>query len=299
MRVTSDMMMRGMLKNYRNNLAKLDRYNNQLGTGKKILRPSDDPSSTTLQMGLLSELRRIGQYAENVQAGIAWLENTDVALNEVGEVIHRLRDLAVQGSTDVPTQDSLDAIADEVNELIDHLVQIGNTKVGGRHIFAGTRTTEPPFEKVQGGADGLVTGVDYKGDSGDVVFEVSAGVGVAVNVKGVQVFTDVIDTAIAFRDALLAGDPAAVGSESLSKLDVASDIVLRQRAVVGAKMNRFELTESRLGETEANAKRLLSGIEDIDVAELIMNLRMQEAVYEASLCVGSKIIQPSLLSFMR
>lgn len=298
MRVTSDMMMRGMLKNYRNNLAKLDRYNNQLGTGKKILKPSDDPSSTTLQMGLLSELRRIGQYAENVQAGVTWLENTDVALREVGDVIHRLRDLAVRGGSSTLAQDSRDALAEEVDEQIDHLIQVGNSKVGNRYIFAGTRTTVPPMEKHLD-ADGRISSVSYAGNSGSIGVEVASGVTIDVNIPGSDVFSDVLDAAINLRDKLFAGDLDAVGGSCLSDLDNATEIVLQQRAIVGAKSNRFELTESRLGEIEANSKALLSEVEDIDVAELIMNLRMQEVVYEASLNVGAKVIQPSLLNFMR
>ena len=84
MRVTSDMMMRGMLRNLSNNMEKLDRYNTQLGTGKRVRRPSDDPAVTSLQMRLRSELRRMEQYSENTVAGKTWLENTDDALAEVG-----------------------------------------------------------------------------------------------------------------------------------------------------------------------------------------------------------------------
>lgn len=298
MRVTSDMMMRGMLKNLSRNLAKIDRYNNQLGTGKRILKPSDDPASTTLQMGLRSELRKIKQYVENVQSGITWLENTDVALREVGDVIQRLRDLAGQGSTSTLAQDSRDAIAEEVNELIDHLVQVGNSRVGDRFIFAGTRTTAPPMVK-QLGADGRIESVTYEGDTGTVSVEVASGVAIEMNIPGSTIFSAVFDAAINLRDKLLAGDLTAVGGSCLSDLDNATQVVLQHRAIVGAKLNRFELTESRLGDIEANTKTLLSEVEDIDVAELILNLRMQEVVYEASLNVGSKVIQPSLLNFMK
>ncbi len=298
MRVTQDMMMRGMLKSLSQNLAKLDMYNTQLGTGKRVSRPSDDPSTTSLQMRLHSELRRIQQYAENVESGMTWLENTDTALDEVGSVIHRLRELAVQGSSELLDQASYDALADEVNELIDHLVQVGNTKIGSKYIFSGTRTTVAPIEKVYGGG-GLIAGMDYRGDSGGIEYEVSSSVGVQVNIPGSEVFPDVIDAAIRLRDRLMAGDSSGVGSQSLSELDAALDSVLRTRAVVGAKVNRFELTGARLGETEVNAKRLLSNVESIDIAEVVMKLRLQETVYEASLNVGSRVIQPTLLDFMK
>jgi len=298
MRVTTDMMLRGMLKNFSRNLERIDRYNNQLGTGKRILRPSDDPSATSLQMSLRSEVRKIAQYVENVQSGITWLENTDVALNEVGEVIQRMRDLAIQGSSSTLAQDSRDALAEEIDELIDHLVQVANSRVGNRYIFAGTRTTVAPMVKDYDD-DGHVRSVTYVGDTGNITIEVASGVTVDLNIPGSEVFSAVFDAAIKLRDSLLAGDLAAVSGSCLSELDDATDLVLKQRSVVGAKINRLQLTESRLGEIEANTKTLLSQVEDIDVAELIMNLRMQEVVYEASLNVGSKVIQPSLLDFMK
>jgi flagellar hook-associated protein 3 FlgL len=298
MRVTQGMMVRGVLKNLSQNLSLIDKYNTQLGTGKKVSRPSDDPSTTSLQMRLHSELRRIEQYRENVGAGITWLENTDAALEEAGAVLHRLRDLAVQGANGHLDQDSLNAIADEVNGLLNHLVQVGNTNIGGKYIFAGTRTLVAPLQAVYD-AGGNVTGVQYKGDSGSIEFEVSGGTSVKINIPASDVFSDVIDAAIRLRDRLLAGDHAAVSSDSLAELDAAMDLILRQRSTVGAKVNRFELTESRLGETALNAERLLSNVESVDVAEVVMKLSLQQTVYEALLNVGSRVIQPTLLDFMR
>lgn len=297
MRVTQGMMVRGFLKNLSQNLSTIDKYNTQLGTGKKVSRPSDDPSTTSLQMRLHSEMRRIEQHLENVGAGITWLENTDAALEEAGAVVHRLRDLAVQGASGTLVQDSLDALADEVNGLVNHLVDVGNTSVGGKYIFAGTRNLVAPLEAVYD-AGGKVIGVVYKGDSGSIEFEVSSGTSVKVNTPASEVFFDVIDAAIRLRDRLLAGDHAAVG-DSIAELDAANDLVLRQRSIVGAEVNRFELTESRLGETALNAERLLSNVESVDIAEVVMKLSLQQTVYEALLNVGSRVIQPTLLDFMK
>ena len=246
-------------------------------------------------MGLRSGCK-IKQCVENVQSGITWFENADVALREVGDVIQR-RDLATGEHLYLGTG-FRDAIAEEVNELIDHLVQVGNSRVGDRFIFAGTRTTAPPMVK-QLGADGRIESVTYEGDTGSVSVEVASGVAIEMNIPGSTIFSAVFDAAINLRDKLLAGDLTAVGGSCLSDLDNATQVVLQHRAIVGAKLNRFELTESRLGDIEANTKTLLSEVEDIDVAELILNLRMQEVVYEASLNVGSKVIQPSLLNFMK
>lgn len=299
MRVTQGMMVRGVLKNLSQNLSMIDKYNTQLGTGKKVSRPSDDPSTTSLQMRLYSEMRRIEQHLENVGAGITWLENTDAALEEAGAVLHRLRDLAVQGSNETLEQDSLDALAEEVNQLVNHLVQVGNAKVGGKYIFAGTRTLVAPLEAIYDASGHHVIGVEYKGDFGSIEYEVSGGATVKVNITASEVFSDVIDAAIGLRDRLLAGDQAGISSDSLAELDAAMDLILRQRSIVGAKANRFELTESRLGETAVNAERLLSNVESIDIAEVIMKLRLQETVYESLLNVGSRVIQPTLLSFVK
>ena len=88
-------------------------------------------------------------------------------------------------------------------------------------------------------------------------------------------------------------------STSLTNLDNAMEQVLSVRAEVGAKMNRLELTEKKLGVQIVSVKELLSYNEDVDIAEAFMNINVAQNVYVSSLMTGARIIQPTLVEFLR
>ena len=101
-----------------------------------------------------------------------------------------------------------------------------------------------------------------------------------------------------FIAALNVGDHSTVGG-LLDDIDEHMDNITRVRADVGARYNRLELTENRLSKNIYNFTKLMSENEDIDQAENIMLLKSEENVYQASLAGGARIIQPSLMDFLR
>ncbi|AOT70028.1 flagellar hook-associated protein FlgL [Geosporobacter ferrireducens] len=88
-------------------------------------------------------------------------------------------------------------------------------------------------------------------------------------------------------------------SAMLDDLDKNLENILGKLSGIGAKTNRLELDQSRLEDTIINLKKLLSKAEDVDMAETIMNFKMEENVYRSALSVGARIIQPTLLDFLR
>jgi flagellar hook-associated protein 3 FlgL len=101
------------------------------------------------------------------------------------------------------------------------------------------------------------------------------------------------------RDHLNAGDSAAVTANDISAVDAAMDTILSARAEVGAKMNRIEAAQGRQDLLQVNLEDLRSKSEDTDFADAVTKYSIQETVYKASLQVGGKAIQPSLLDYLR
>jgi flagellar hook-associated protein 3 FlgL len=146
------------------------------------------------------------------------------------------------------------------------------------------------------------TAVIYSGDSGILNREIGVGITLSINVTGAQVFSgasNIFDSLIMLRDNLIAGNTAAISTGDINNLDRSIDNVLAYRAEIGAKINRLELHKERLGDMRVNFTKLLSANEDADMAEVIMNLQIQENVYRASLSTGARIIQPTLVDFLR
>ncbi len=264
----------------------MDKYQDQLSTGKKINRPSDDPVAASRGMFYRSTVTEIEQYKRNADEGLSWIEITDESLDQVNSAIHRVRELTVQGSNGTYEQMSMDAIANEVEQLRSHIGDIANTTIGDRYIFAGTETKTKPFEN----------GQFINDNSQDIKWEVGQGNFLKVNVNGNAVFPDVLSALDGIIGDLRSGTNP--GSR-LGELDEQLDQLLKERAVNGSNMNRMEMMISRIEKTDITAKKLLSETEDADIAQVITELTSQESVHRAALSAGSRIIQQSLADFLR
>jgi len=120
----------------------------------------------------------------------------------------------------------------------------------------------------------------------------------AASALGILGSSDVLGNMMLLVDSLHGNDRQAV-SDLVGTLDTALNTVLNHRASTGAKVMRMETTLSRLEEYEVNYTKLLSEVEDADVTKLITDLAMAENAYQAALNAAAKIIQPSLLNFLR
>ncbi|MGH2332165.1 flagellar hook-associated protein FlgL [Thermoanaerobacter mathranii] len=297
MRVTDGMLITNFLNNYHNNLEKLQKNQNMLSTGKKISRPSDDPVAVATSLRIRTDMARNDAYTKNADEVQSWLNITDTALGQLGDLLQRTRELAVEGANGTLTQADMQKIAEEIKQLKAQMIQVGNTQYNGRYIFAGFKTTTQPFSEDNN---------SYNGDNGLIEFEVGAGGNkIAVNVPGDKVFdVDLTGTSQLLvmmdnlKSALDSGDHQAV-SNLIADVDKQLENVLAVRAEVGAKSNRVDLIKNRLQDDNYNFTVLLSKNEDADLAQVITNLKMDENVYRASLAAGARIMQPSLIDFLR
>ena len=296
MRVTQSMLTNNMLRNISSSYSNLDKYMDQLSTGKKINRPSDDPVIAMKGMNYRSQVSNVEQFDRNISEVHNWMDNSDAALDETTQALQRLRELAVQSSNGTYEDGQRKNIAAEVDQLKDHLVEVANTKVNDKHIFNGTSTTgESP---VTVDAAGDVTGVSTNND--DVRIEVTNGTKLKVNITPQNVFSqDLFDDIEAFSSALKSGASGDDLGSHIGTMDTHINNTVSERADLGARMNRLELVEDRLESQSIAAKKMMSDNEDADMEEVIINLTTQESVHRAALSSGSRVIQPTLLDFLR
>lgn len=293
MRITNSMLINNFRRNLNVNLAEMERLQDQMSSGKKIKRPSDDPVNLVSALRLRTTITETEKYVANVNAALSWLETTDVALGQAGDLLQRVRELVVQGANDSLPQTSRQAIAAEVRQIKEQLLQVANTVHDGRYIFGGYKTLTPPFDAAG----------NYTGDGvADLQYEIGPGIKMTVNITGDDVFKNAIDVFQLLDDIvndLNTANTANLSGVRLGAVDRAIDNILQVRADVGARVNRLELTRNRLEETRINVSDLLSRTEDVDMAEIITRLQMQENVYRAALAAGARIIQPTLADFLR
>jgi flagellar hook-associated protein 3 FlgL len=295
----------------RNTLADLNRINNDLyrtqrkmASGKEITRPSDDPFGTTRAVTGRRDLEEINQLQKNVDDALAWQGVTEVALSRITDAVQRARELLVQGASDSNGPNEREAIAKEIDQLIETVKTEANASYGGRHVFSGTLTTTRPY--TVGGADA------YAGDGGNVVRTIGPGVSIPVNVRGADflggdpivpqpdglLLTTLRDVATHLRGGT-AADANALRTTDLQAVDANLDNLTSIRATVGATTNRLETAQLRLRELEETATETLNKIEGADMAKTLTDFSLQQAVYQSALRTGANIVQNSLLDFLR
>jgi len=294
MRVTNGMLITNMMRNYRRNLSRMETYQNQLASGKNIRRPSDDPSGASKALKLRSDLSMNEQYIKNTDNAISWLSITENALRDIGDSLQRARELTVQAANEVLSPDNRAAIADEIEQIQQHIFNVGNSTYAGRYIFAGFRTDAPAFSQ---GAGHIV----FDGNAGEIAFEVGVGNRIAVNVTGGTSGVNIAGlyaTLERLKNDLR--NPVMPPIDLyLTEIDGHARLALSHRSAIGAKSNRFEMIRARLLDSEVNFTDLLSKTQDADIAEVVMNLKEAEAIYNASLATGARIIMPTLVDFLR
>ncbi|MCL6570280.1 MAG: flagellar hook-associated protein FlgL [Bacillus sp. (in: Bacteria)] len=299
-RVTQSMLNSNMLFNLQQSNKSMEKYQEQVTSGKKVNKPSDDPVTAVRGMVYRSSLNDVDQYQRNAGDGISWMTSSDEALDEVTSVIHRVRELTVQGQNGSNDASVRDAIAKEINQLKEHLGEIANSQIAGKYIFAGTDVKTPPYK-----ADPTVVGSPKEfTNNNQEILELVVGQTnkVQINVQGSNVFNNDGQGGIFKLLSDIVTDfnsPNASTTDHLGKLESQLDNLLKERSDLGARMNRMELSISRLDGLEVSTSSLLSKEEDVDISKTIIYLKTQEAVQNAALSVGARIIQTSLVDFLR
>ncbi len=298
MRVTQSMLTNNMLRNISLSYRKLEKLQDQLATQKKITRPSDDPVVAMLGLGYRTDLNQVEQFTRNIGEVRNWLDTTDDALSQGVHVLNRIRELVVQASNDTYEENQREAIAKELRELNEQLKIIAQTKIGDKYLFNGTNTSRSPVQLIEG--EEVIQFSD-----GAINIEIFSGIFIQTNVEGNDLFVREEDgrTTFALIDSIVnALESGASGKEIegyLGEIDGEIDRFLQVQAEVGAKQNRVELMENRLQQQEVTAKKIMSDNEDVHIEEVITELITQESIHRAALAVGARIIQPTLLDFLR
>mgnify|MGYP000848409906 CR=1 FL=1 len=315
MRVTNNTLTNNMLRHLNAGLSRLDRYQQQLASGKRVLKPSDDPAAVINILELRTSLMENNQLLKNVDTAASWLNSTDTVLASISSVLHRAKELTIYAATDTLSSDDRAAIQREMEQLFDNLLQLANSTHNGKYIFAGQKSTTEPFQRVSSDpADPNYYRIVYHGgtaagDTSALKLEISANAVIDINIiqsrvnadgeNEDQLFTPIFSVLAQIISDLEQGDVNELGGKYLEALELALDEVLSSRAEVGAKLNRIELAEERLKDLEINLNKLLSNVQDIDVAEKIMDLKSEENAYRIALAVGVRIIQPTLVDFLK
>ena len=411
MRVTGGMISDNLIEIIKRNTERMLETQNRIATGKKNRLPRDNPADVANAIAYKKVLYELGIFEKNIDDASARLKFTDSTLASVTDILHRIRELGVQGANGIYTKEDRAKIAAEIDELLRELVDLANSKYKGKAIFAGNDTLEDPFKVFETyskyAGERVIQKVEYLGDMGNQNRQIGEGAIISINAPGNEVFWaensmlfsdvdasnyivakdsvvringveikfkagdnietivnrinnagvsvrasvnrrnggiilettsardiwvediggstvmqdlgvisgknppknisptarffggTVFDMVMHLRDSLYMDDIEDVGSRALAGIDLALDNVLKYRAELGSKANRLEIVKKRIIDNKTAFEEILSRTEDVDVAESITKLKTLEVAYQAALGVTARIIQHTLLDFLR
>lgn len=364
MRIADKMALTQVQTNLSKNRTEMQNLQEQSSTQRRINKPSDDPLSATRVLSAKTDERTQKQFIKSLQFAKDFLNFTDQSLGEVGEILSRAKELAINQANEASSnEDTRRVVATEIEQLLMQTVQVGNRKLGDRYIFAGYRTNQLPFTK-----EGV-----YQGDDGEIKIQVNKDAYITMNLPGNKVFlgegttSDSIDNidvpknsdqlqqfktnelqeqerkanlvplAQAYTSSSVgrsiasvqapetAGEPSQYlpqnGSnlfdvlqhlvislktdnkagiqESLNRLDQGFNQVTIARSQAGARVTALNNTLESLQKGVVDSKTTASQLEDADVFQLVSDINKADTALKATLETSGKLIQPSLLDFLR
>jgi flagellar hook-associated protein 3 FlgL len=318
-RVTSSSLSNQAIYYLNQNMSSLSALQEKMSSQQNINKPSDDPVGLTRLLDLSTTMRADDRFVNNIADATTEANTTDTVMNNMTNLIQRAQELTTQAANFTNNQDGRNAIALEMDQIINQVVQLGNTDISGKYIFGGFKTDTPPFTRT--GDD-----ITYNGtpptESWQRNVEISKGVQIPVNVNGDSLLGQVqvtaagpplpstfsasshglFQTLINLKQDLKAGVAPNQLTEIRARLDELTtglNTVLAQQSTVGSVTNRLNLTQGRLEERKSILTQQYASIQDINMPKTIADLNQQQNSFQASLAVTGRLLSVSLLDYIK
>lgn len=309
---------------------RMQNYQQQTSTLRRLNTPSDDPVGAAKVLELRTDKVINDQYQMNAKQAETFLMNSDHALSDLAELVMRAKEIAInQSSGPSSNEESRLGVAEEVSQLFLQAVSTANRRIGDRYVFGGYKTTKPPIN-----AEG-----DYVGDDGQMMVEVAKDVYVTMNVSGNEAFNthptpiknkgeeegpmygpdgrklasvkkedeeaeppkenvNVFNELSHLRIALLSGDMEGIRS-TLERLDAIHTRLTSVRSKLGSRLQGLQNSVQAMERHNVTNAGLSSSLEDADMAVVMSDLAKEETVFKSSLATSRRLMQPTLLDFLR
>jgi flagellar hook-associated protein 3 FlgL len=298
MRVPTSSNSTAMLAQVQTVSERQSRLQTQVATQQRIFQPEDDPAAVGRYLTLDAERRQITQYITNSDYALDLTQATYSGIQAIKKLSDRAGELATLGAGSI-SADASTAYAAEVDQLLEQALLQVNSRLRNDYIFAGTAVDTPPFSATRDAA-GKITGVSYVGNSTQTSVQISDTASIAPGSTGDTntKLGDFINHLVQLRDALNSGSTANV-SAAQSLLEGDEDNIVSAMSENGAVQLRIEVSQSQSKERLANVNTLISGETSVNLPEAITKLSQASLAYDAALQSMSKIMNVSLLDYVR
>lgn len=276
--------------------ARLQRTQEELATGKRVLNPSDDPIAASQIMTIQSELSRIETLQKNANHAYSELSIAESTLGGVQDALQRVRELAVRGNNDALGAEEKAMIAAEIEGLRTQIMSLANSKsASGEYIFAGFTSNEAAYTEDNGV-------ISYQGDDNAREVNLSASTTIKTRLAGTEIFgadgAGLFDALTALSASLRSNDRESF-EVAFDSLDVSMSTVSDARSTLGVRMNQVSEQQSLNESFNLQLTKTLSGLEDLDYAKAISEMNLQMIALEAAQQAYTQSQSTSLFDYLR
>ena len=324
MRVTNASMVRSHMYDTQNNLTNMSKLNQQISTGKVINTVSDDPHKAIRIMNMNNEIKYTEKYNSNIDETVGWMNTTDSSLETVGNLLGEIKETILKVGNGTYSQDEMKSLNADINEKIKQIGDTLNGTYGGKHIFGGSNVDDAPIKIIEN-ADGSVK-LEFNKDKNGLVLpnaddlkaDISSGINLDYNISVEEIFNitdangkkvnllDEINNLSSLMNDVANGDEQTsskakeeIMNNTKGKVDTLFDNIVNERTSLGVRVSTAEKIKEINEDNMVNIKSILSQDQDTDVVEKFIELQSAQLIYQASIQVGSKLIQPSILDYIR
>ncbi|MEN6414816.1 MAG: flagellar hook-associated protein FlgL [Veillonellales bacterium] len=307
MRITNHMMTYNYLSSLNKSLERQNSLTEKLSDGLEIHRPSDDPVKVVRSLKFHSSLNANDQYIQNAKDAQSWMTMSDNSMQDLSSIMTEIKGKVVEASNSNP-QDALQAIGASVDNMINQMVNIGNTKIGERYIFAGQNDQTAPFVR-----NGDV--ITYSGDDTKISMPIQPGVATptqdSINLTGQEVFgaadpvtgtPKILQDLIDIKNHLMSGttgDQKWLSDTGLDNLAKDQSQMLQSHTALGTRMATYNMAQDMLDGNNTIISQQVAGNEGLDVPKAITDYKTNESVYKMALQIGANILPLSLADFLK
>ncbi len=302
MRVTYNNLIDSVLNGFQNNASTLQRLQEKLATGKNIQSPDQGPIESAKILAFKTKESQYNQYVRNIDESLSWLTFTENTVTQVSQNLMRVRELAVSSVNGSLPDSAREATILELKQIKSKLISDGNSQMLNKYIFSGLNTLTKPFTLDSSVAGGVV----YNGDDADMEREISFNSKIVINTRGDKLYNmdgaagdpnvfEIIDN---FVTQLETKDFTGISNTTLGELDKKTESITNLYSEIGSRVNMLELTKEQHSSNIITVQTMLSNIDDIDIAQVIIELKKADQIYQTSLSVAGKIFPNTLLDYL-
>lgn len=292
MRISTEWQFRQMERAIGQGTEQLTLWQRRAATGRRVEQPSDDPVGTVHALAIRQQITQIDQYGRNIREAKLFLQATEQAFADIGDIIGQVRQIVTQGANDTLTPEAREALIQQVRQLKQRLHQLGNQRPDGeRYLFSGQNLHTTPFD--------IVGGVmQYNGDGNPLYVPIAPDRNIAMNFSGARI-ADLYNKLTDIENHLLSADSFTLSQVDLRDIEGLQSEFQRYRGGVGVHLRELQDYETLHTQRKDQLLGNLADIEEIDLAEAISQLKQSELRYQSALQVFTRVQSMNLFDFLR